>query len=75
MNPKVTTKIRYLLHFNIVQAGNLMVSKIVKYNHLSIEAIYMQRLTNRILTWRYHLDDVRTATTSRYSGQTESTET
>ena len=43
MNPKVTTKIRYLLHFNIVQAGNLMVSKIAKYNHLSIEAIYMQR--------------------------------
>ena len=40
MDPKVTTTIRYLFHFNNVQTGNLMDSKIAKFNHLSIEATY-----------------------------------
>ena len=43
MNPEVTTKFKHLMHFNIVQSGNLMDPKIVKYNHVSIEAIYMRR--------------------------------
>ena len=37
MNPKVTAKFKHLMHFNIVQSGNLMDPKIVKYNHVSIE--------------------------------------